>query len=847
MNWKQIILLLTLLHTGHYLLLAQENAKIYGIVTNEKNKTIELVNVTIADKNTGTSTDSLGYYELKVPANKQVTIVFSHTSYNKSFEKLILQPGQTQELNKVLITSATLLPDVIVEDQKVRNKSIIRINPKTATIIPSIAGSSIESLVKTMPGVSSRNELSSQYSVRGGNFDENLVYVNGIEIYRPFLIRAGRQEGLSFLNSDLVSSVLFSAGGYEAKYGDKMSSVLDITYKKPVTFKASASMSLLGGSLHAEGASKNKHFSYIFGARQKSNQYILQNLQTEGEYRPSFTDFQSLLRYDVSPKLELSALGYIGRNHYELVPENRETDFGTLNQALRLRVYFDGKEVDEFNTYMGALSASYTPYKELELRLTSSAYQSLETETYDVQGQYWIGQLETDFGDDEFGEVVQNQGVGTYLDHARNDLNVRVFNLSHDASFESEENEWQWGVKYQHELINDDVREWNMIDSAGYTLPHPSDSIGYIHPAAQPDYLLELSDFVKADISLESNRFTGYIQNTFDLNGTHNKYNLTAGVRAHYWDLNNELLVSPRASISYKPNWERDILFRLSGGYYYQPPFYRELRDRDGNVNTDLKAQKSIHFVLGSDWNFLAWNRPFKFVTEVYYKHLDNLIPYEIDNVRIRYQAENRANGYSTGIDLKVNGEFVKGVESWASLSVMQTQEDIKDDFYWEFITEGGETVQASARSNDSIVDSNRVEPGYIPRPTDQRVSFSLFFQDYLPNNPTYKMHLNLIYGSSLPFGPPDSPKYKHTLRIPDYRRVDIGFSKMLLGKQSNWKPDNFLRHFESLWISAEVFNLLQINNTISYIWVTDISNRQYAVPNYLTPRQLNVKLIARF
>ncbi|MCF8304142.1 MAG: TonB-dependent receptor [Bacteroidales bacterium] len=847
MNCKQLVLLLTLLLPGHLILFAQEKAIVYGTITNNNGQPIELVNVAVVDGNAGTSTDSTGYYELKLPAGKKITIAYSYTGYKKTFEHLTLKPGEKQQIDKVMVTSATMLPDVIVEDRKVRNKSIIRINPKSATIIPSIAGSSIESLVKTMPGVSSRNELSSQYSVRGGNFDENLVYVNGIEIYRPFLIRAGRQEGLSFLNSDLVSSVLFSAGGFDAKYGDKMSSVLDITYKKPAEFKASAAMSLLGGSLHVEDATNNGRFSYLLGVRQKSNQYILESLQTEGEYRPSFSDVQSLLRYELTPKLEISALGYYGRNHYELVPENRETDFGTLNQALRLKVYFDGKEVDEFNTYMGALSASYRPYDELELRLTSSAYQSLETETYDVQGQYWIGRLETDFGDDEFGEVVQNQGVGTYLDHARNDLNVRVFNLAHKGSLETEKNYWQWGLKYQHELIDDDVREWNLIDSAGYTLPRPTDSIGYNNPAAQPDHKLRLNDFVQADVNLESNRVTGYFQNTFELNGEYNKYNLTAGVRAHYWDLNNQLVVSPRATVSYKPNWEKDVLFRFSAGYYYQPPFYRELRDKEGNVNTDLKAQKSIHFVMGSDWNFLAWNRPFKFVTEVYYKHLDNLIPYEIDNVRIRYQAENRAHGYSTGIDMKVNGEFVKGVESWASLSIMQTQEDIKDDFYWEYITEGGETVQASARSNYSIVDSNRVEPGYIPRPTDQRISFSLFFQDYLPNNPTYKMHLNLVYGSSLPFGPPDSPKYKHTLRIPAYRRVDIGFSKMLLGEQSNWKPDNFLKHFESLWISAEVFNLLQINNTISYIWVTDVANRKYAVPNYLTPRQLNVKLIARF
>jgi hypothetical protein len=625
-----------------------------------------------------------------------------------------------------------------------------------------------------------------------------------------------------------------------------MSSVLDIQYKKPREFAGSASLSLLGASVHIEGISKSKKVNYLLGIRQKSNQYVLSGLQTKGDYRPSFTDIQANVNYDINDKLELSAIGNYSLNLFRLVPEDRETSFGTIQEAYKLKIYFDGQEKDVFENYMTGLSATYKPRKELRLKFMASAFRTIESETYDIDGEYWIGQLESDLSQNSFGQVVEANGVGTYLNHARNKLDATVANIEHRGTLLLEDDNYvQWGLKYQHEWIEDHINEWEMVDSAGYSVPGHPDSAGYTNPLVQPLRPLVMKDFLKTDISLSSNRFSGFLQRTWQFKADSANMYLTAGVRSQYWDLNNQALVSPRATVSLKPNWKKDVMFRFSGGYYYQPPFYRELRDTEGNINKDLSAQSSIQFVAGSDLNFKAWNRDFKFVSEVYYKFLYNLVPYDVDNVRIRYSAKNNAHGYATGIDLKVNGEFVKGIESWASLSVMKTMEDIEDDFYWEYYNKAGKIIYPGYTTDAVAVDSLRIEPGYIARPTDQRVNFNLFFQDFLPSNPTYKMHVNLVFGTGLPFGPPKSPKYLHVKRIPPYRRVDIGFSKMIKGEESDYT--GFLRHFKSIWLTAEVFNLLQFSNTISYIWVTDIDNRRYAIPNYLTPRQINIKLMVNF
>ena len=793
---------------------------ISGTITDEENNTLPSVNIAILNTSIGATSLNDGSYNMEVPANKSMVVAYSFIGYEIEKIRLpMLKRGQNYTLNIQLKAKNTLLNDVIVKDKKSRKESFNRIKPKHVKILPGSQGG-IEAILKTLPGVSSANELSSQYSVRGGNFDENLVYVNGIEVYRPFLIRAGQQEGLSFVNTDMVSSILFSAGGFEAKYGDKMSSVLDITYKRPRENAASLQLSMLGGSAHFEGASKNGRFSYLVGARHKTNEYVLNAMDTKADYIPKFSDLQTFINYELNTNWQISFLGNISKNEYTMIPENRDTEFGTLNEALKLTIFFEGKEVDKYETYFGALSTTYQPSTHLNLQFTTSAFQTFEQENFDILGEYWLYQLENNLGSDDFGNIAFDRGVGKYINHARNSLNARVMNFSHKGNYNNEDLKVDWGFRAQKEEIEDKISEWNLIDSAFFNYPHPNDNIG---GEADPNQQIVMSELLKTQINLSSYRNSGYMQFSKDINNI----TINAGTRGSYWTYNEELLLSPRATIAYAPLWEKDIVFRAASGIYYQSPFYKELRTPEGTLNSNIKAQKSTHYVMGADYLFYSWGRPFKWITEVYYKNLENLIPYKVDNVRIQYLANDLSNGYAKGIDMKINGEFVSGVESWASLSVMKTEEDIVGDY---IINADGSTSEA----------------GFIPRPTDQRVNFSMFFQDYIPGNPNYKMHLNMVYGTGLSFGPPNSEKHQDVLRIPDYRRVDIGFSAVL--KDENKKSRiKWLNAFNSIWVSAEVFNLLDINNTVSYLWVADITGRQYAVPNYLTARQLNAKLILSF
>jgi len=823
--------------------LAQGTGKLYGTVTDNKGNPIELVNVATLGFPYGTITGEKGSYELTVPAGREVFIRYSFVGYEQKELKVNLKNGERLEQDVSINLTVTDLPGLEIKDERIRTTNYIRLSPKEADFIPTISGG-IEAMLTTLPGVSSTNELSSQYSVRGGNFDENLVYVNGIEIYRPFLIRAGQQEGLSFVYPKLVSSIIFSAGGFDSKYGDKMSSVLDINYKKPEKFGGSVEASILGAQAHVEGRALKRKFTYLAGVRYKTNQYLLKGLETEGDYKPNFLDAQGLFTYDLSKKLEISFLGHYSRNSYEMIPQTRETDFGTIQEAFRLRIFFEGQEVDRFETYTGAFTLNYKLNKDLNLKFITSGFRSRERETYDILGQYWLGLIENAPGGDQFGDVVAVQGVGTHLDHARNTLDAGVFNLQHRGSWQKNGNFFQWGVKYQHEIIGDVLSEWELIDSAGFSIPNPPSNIGGSTPSPGP---FVIYNSTKSEIDLRSNRINAYAQNTWEFMLNEKTLSFTAGLRGSYWDLNDEFLVSPRATVSFDPEWRNDIVFRFSTGIYYQPPFYRELRNLQGEVNKDIKSQRSIHFVLGSDLVFYAWDRPFKFVAEAYYKKLDNLIPYVVDNVRIRYYGDNLAKGYATGLDFKLNGEFIQGIQSWAGLSFLKTEEDIFGDYYYDYFNESGEKIVPGITIDDSPVDSIKVEPGYLPRPADQRVNFSMFFQDYLPKNPTYRIYLKLIFGTGLPFGPPDSPKYKHVFRYPSYRRVDIGLTKQLIGGYSTFKSNNPLRHIENAYISLEVFNLLQIFNTVSYIWVSDVEGRQYAVPNYLTPRRVNLKLRIEF
>jgi hypothetical protein len=794
---------------------------ISGLITDEENNILSAVNISVLGKSIGVISEDDGLYSLTIPANRSVVIGYSFIGYH--IEKIripMLKKGQTYTLNIQLQSSSTLLDDVIVTDQKSRKKSFSRIKPKHVSVLPGNSGG-IEAILKTLPGVSSANELSSQYSVRGGNFDENLVYVNGIEVYRPFLVRSGQQEGLSFVNTDMVGSIQFSAGGFEAKYGDKMSSVLDITYKRPRETAASLQLSMLGGSGHIEGTNKNGRLSYLIGARHKTSKYLFNAMDTKADYTPKFSDLQAFINYELNTDWQISFLGNISKNEYTMIPENRDTDFGTINEALKLRIYFEGQEVDKYETYFGALSTTYQPSTELNLQFTTSAFQTFEQENFDILGEYWLYQLENNLGSDEFGDVAFDRGVGKYINHARNSLNARVLNFSHKGNYNKEAIKVDWGFRMQKEEIEDKISEWNLIDSAFFNFPHPADSIG--NPTSNPNQQIVMSELLKTQINLSSYRNSGYMQVSKDIGNL----TINAGTRGSYWTYNEELLMSPRASLAYAPIWEKDVVFRAASGIYYQSPFYKELRTPEGTLNSNIKAQKSTHYVLAADYLFYKWGRPFKWITEVYYKDLENLIPYKVDNVRIQYLANDLSNGYATGIDIKVNGEFVPGVESWASLSVMKTAEDIVGDT----------KIDANG---------NTVEAGFIPRPTDQRVNFSMFFQDYIPGKPKYKMHLNLIYGTGLPFGPPNGEKYQDVLRIPNYRRVDIGFSAVLKAADKKSKL-KWLNTFNSIWVSAEVFNLLDINNTVSYLWVADVSGREYAVPNYLTARQLNAKLIFRF
>ena len=825
-------------------LLKAQTAKVEGFVKDSLQRAVELANVAIIGERGGTTTNKNGYYSLDVPANKEIVLAVSFIGFADKHYKLTVTEGRTTKLDVVLKSISTDLPGFEVKDERLRTESLVRLDPRNAMISPSVSGG-VEAIIKTLPGVSSNNEMSSQYSVRGGNFDENLIFVNDIEVYRPFLVSSGEQEGLSFINPALVSSILFSAGGFGAEYGDKMSSVLDVKYKTPTEFGGSFSFSLLGAELAFEGTNKKRNFTYLIGARYKTNQYILNSLEVDGEYKPRFIDVQTLLTHKLNDKWDLSFLGYYSANKYQVQPSSRETDFGTFMEAFRFTVYFDGSEIDNYEMGQAGLTLGFRPNSKTSLKLIASAYTTNESETYDVQGQYWIGQLESSLGSDEFGEVVQQKGVGTFLQHARNQFRATVVSLQHKGSYISGNTYLKWGINYQHQIIDDNLREWQMIDSAGYSLPHNVDQPGNPNPE-NPDF--EIDYFVKGSNQLNINRISAFVSNTWNFNLKNDDLiTLTGGLRSYFWDYNNEFMLSPRLNLSYKPYRIQNIVFRFSTGVYYQPPFYREMRRMDGTLNPDIKSQRSIHFILGSDTRFQAWNRPFIFTTELYYKKLDNVIPYVVDNVRIRYYADQTAKGYAAGIDFKVYGEFVKGVDSWASLSIMKTQEDIYNDFYYDYYNASGDLINPGVTFDNIATDSTRIEPGYIDRPTDKRINFSIFFQDYIPGQPYVKMHLRLLYGTGLPFGQPGTERYEHVYRMPDYRRVDIGFSYQFINETTSMGPKNPLRSFKGMTVSLEVFNLLQTFNTISYIWVEDIYGRGYAVPNYLSPRLLNLKLTAEF
>lgn len=797
---------------------AQQIAYINGKVTNERGRGVEAITVAVVGTAIGTTTDRKGTYNLEVPAGTEVTVAYSSLGYETRTEVINLAAGQTREINMRLNETSKQLEEFTKTETRRDEAGNIKIDVRKSDLLPTVGfGSGVEALIKTYVG--SNNEMTSQYNVRGGNYDENLVYVNDFEIYRPFLTRSGQQEGMSFVNADLVSGVNFSIGGFQSKYGDKMSSVLDVNYKTPTEFGGRAVASLLGASLALEGASKNQKLTWLFGARQKSNQYLLRSQPVQGVYNPSFTDVQADIKYQLTKKWEVELIGNYARNRFRFIPEEQTSSFGLINKAYQLRVFYDGEEIDQFDSRFGGISTTYKPNNKLRLKLLASGFQTNERETYDISGEYLLGELETDLGKENFGQLKTYLGTGIIHNYARNYLKVNVGDFAHRGSYDGGKHFVQWGLGGSITSISDKLNEWERRDSAGFTQPFDMDK-------------LELTKVFTSATDLNYIRYTGYLQDNFRFSDS---LDLTAsvGVRFNYSTLNGEVLVSPRAHLAYRPKWKSDIVFKLAGGLYQQPPFYREMRDLNGNVNKDLKAQKSFHILLGSDYNFEGWGRPFKLTTEVYYKGLWDVVPYEYDNVRIRYFGKNNAIGRIYGGEVRIYGDIVKNATSWISVGIMRAQEDITDD---KIVLKDGNGA-----------DSATIYPGYIPRPSDQRFMLGMYFEDYLPRNNNYKMHLNLMYSSGLPFGPPDQNRYGDTLRLPQYIRVDIGFSALLLDG-SKHTDKRLLNSFKKIWFSAEVFNLLGIQNTLSYTWIQDqTSGMTFAVPNRLTRRLINVKLIVDF
>ena len=814
---------------------------VYGKVTDETGHPIEMANVVVVDLLVGQTTNSKGYYEISLLSDTTLVINYSFVGYEPKQATVRLRAGEKRKLDITLTSTTTLLDDAVISDRAADATSLTRLNAKQATLLPTMGGG-VETLIKTLPGVVSNNELSSQYRVRGGNFDENLIYVNGIEIYRPFLVGSGQQEGLSFVNSQLVNNIQFSAGGFAAEYGDKMSSVLDVTYKTPRETAGSLTLSLLGAEAHVEGTTKNEKFSYLVGARYKNTTLALGMMDTKGDYRPNFTDMQTLFGYKFNEKWDLSFLGYYSKNRYMLIPQNAKINAGNLDFPYQINVYFDGQEIDDYTTGLGALTLSYKPNKDLNLKWIASAYSAYETETYDIQEQYFFGIRNTSIGSETLGEVIDNHEVGTLTRHARNAFYAQVYNLDHKGIWAQENRLLKWGLRFQHQDIDDVIDEWQMMDSAGYALPHP-----YSIPGVMPDILPEIGmDFMhRAANTLSVNNMDGFVQNSWTLPfQDKGEFVITGGLRANYWGYNKKVYVSPRAGVAYKSNDDkRELVYRLSGGVYNQTPFYREIRNIDGSLYKDARAQQSYQIVAGNDMKFRAWGRPFILTTEAYFKWFSHVVPYDIDNVRIRYYADQSARAYATGLDLKVNGEFVKGIDSWASLSIMNTQEDIRGDYY--LVDAEGKRLSFYHHTDEQVADT--VQLGWHSRPSNQLLNFSLFFQDYIPNAPTWRVNMTLNFGTRLPYNDGNSDFYSPTGRYPAYRRVDIGFSKQLITEASSFSKDNPLHYVKNMFVSVDVFNLFDISNVISFNWVKYIDNIYYGAPNYLTPRYVNVKLVMEF
>ena len=781
-----------------------DNVSISGIVKDNEDKPIEFGTVRIAGTAIGSNTDLNGKYHLSVAEQDTIEIVFSCVGFKDVTHKLIKPKGEIT-FNVRLLPDDYNLEEFEVTEFRRSIDGMQTFDSESFRLSPDVSGGSVEALITTMAGVNSSNEMSSQYSVRGGSFDENSVYINGVEIYRPQLVRSGQQEGLSIINPDLVGNIKFSTGGFPAEYSDKMSSVLDITYKEPEALEGGVTLSLTGGSLYF-GQHSDK-FYQIHGLRFKKNNSLLSSLETRGEYDPLYFDYQTNMVYKPTKKLTFSLLGNIALNHYNFKPANRETSFGTSTDTKQFKVYFDGEERDKFETYLGAFSMNYRMNKATDFTFGVSGFLTNELVSYDISGEYWLDQAGTSGEGGVGGEL----GVGKYMEHSRNRLKASVLQIALRGNTVIKNNNISYGITYQSERFHDRTKEWEWRDSAGYSLPTQPDGVHLIYNL-----------YSKQDIS--ANRLAFFAEDTYFFENSFAFMTLNGGVRFSYWDFNKEFLVSPRVNFTFSPIRFNRWTYRVAAGVYYQSPFYKEYRqavtDELGNsivvLNNNIKSQRSIQAIIAADYTFRAMDRPFKVSAEAYYKNLSNMISYEYDNLKVQYSGVNDSKGYIMGLDLKLFGQFVAGTDSWISFSLMKTSQTL-----------------------------NGVK---VPMPSDQRYSFSLYFTDYVPKFPRIKFSLRGIFSDGLTMTAPRTTRDQSYFRAPAYKRVDVGISYQLVGAPSDGvRPYNFWRHFKNITVGLDLFNLFDISNVSSYYWVTDVNNIQYAVPNYLTRRQVNLRLTMEF
>ena len=820
------LLLLTILFFQSSL--AQKKAAfVTGRILDENERPLAQVSVIILGRQTGVASSDSGTFRVQVPAEKAFALVFSYTGYKTEQRNFLLNEKEEETIVIRMERGYRQLNEVVVTDQRERKEAgLVKINPKDAINIPAPIGG-IESLIKIFVG--SNNELTSQYSVRGGNYDENLVYVNDFEIFRPYLVSNAQQEGLSFINPEMTKSVSFYNGGFQAKYGDKMSSVLDIQYKKPRSFGGSAYIGLLEQGLQLEGVDAKNKFTYLVGVRNRTNKSLLGSQETKGNYVPSSADFQALLTYQLNEKNLIELMGTVSQTKFSLLPESSQltssvfSPYFTANLALD--IFFNGKEEDYYKTDLLGLSLTQQIKKNLRLKWMLSRFEDNETESSDITGNYLFGERNFDRTSASYGLITNPLGAGLYQTYARDRLNIAVWNATHKGSLDLGANFLQWGISAEEQTVSDKLHEWELQDSAGYSLPFNPDQI-------------RLNSYINSSADLKIFRLSGFVQDNIAFKDS-SDFTLQAGVRYNYNSLNNQFLLSPRFGFSWKPRQsKKDIVYRGAIGVYDQPPFYRELRRPDGSINKELKAQRSWQVTGGFDYNFKVGERPYRITTEAYYKGMTDVVPYDIDNVRIRYFGENNAKAYAAGVEMRLFGELVKDAESWISFSIMKSQEKISNAFYYNYKLD----------SLNHPIDSTLTQQGWVRRPTDRLLTFGMFFQDYLATNKNLKIYLNLLYGSNLPYNIPGSVKYRNALFIDPYIRMDVGFSALLLdGDKSNRRSHNPFRNFENIWATLEVFNIIDRSNTISYLLIKDFSNTIYAMPQRLTPRLLNLKLIARF